>query len=178
MSAGGNFRVVLSGPESSGKSTLATALAERFGLALAKEYARVHLEAGGPYPRTPSDLTELARRHLAWQREHVPDDASCGIYDTDMLNYFIWADVAFGCVTEEIDCWFAAETHHVHLLCQPDISWHADPLREFPDLADRQALFDRHVRELERRGIRYFVISGAGDGRVAMAESAFRAALR
>ena len=172
----GKIRIVLSGPESSGKSTLAAALAARFNMPLAPEYARVHLEAGKPYPQTAHDLTELARQHLAWQRQHVPDDAACGIFDTDMLNYFIWADVAFGQVPEEIQHWLAAETHHIHLLCKPDLPWQDDPLREFPDLVKRQALFDRHVLELEQRGIRHFVIHGEGDARLAVAESAFQEA--
>lgn len=176
MSDGGKIRIVLSGPESSGKSTIAAALAEHFNVPTAPEYARVHLEAGKPYPETPGDLTELAKHHLAWQRQHVADDAACGIYDTDMLNYFIWADVAFGFVPEEIDQWFAAETHHIHLLCMPDLGWQTDPLREFPELAKRQTLFDRHVRELEQRGIHYFVICGEGNARSAMAESAFQVA--
>lgn len=167
-----NTRIVLSGPESSGKSTLAAALAECLGLPLATEYAREHLAAGKPYPETPQDLTGLAREHLAWQRRHVPDDAPCGIYDTDMLNYHIWAGVAFGRVPGEIEKWLAAEAHHIHLLCVPDLPWQADPLREFPALEKRRALFARHQYEIRQRGTRHFVIRGEGDARLAMARAA------
>jgi len=168
------LRIVLSGPESSGKSTLATMLATRFHIPMAVEYARSHLEACRPYPLNPDELTELARHHLVWQRQQVPEESPCGIYDTDMLNYWVWADTAFGRVPEEIAEWFDAERHHIHLLCRADLPWRADPLREFPDLAQRQDLFRRHREELDRRKIRYFVIDGVGDERFAMAEKVFR----
>ena len=165
-------RIVLSGPESSGKSTLATALAATFGLPVATEYARVHLDAGKPYPQSPEALAALAREHLAWQRRHVPGDAPCGIFDTDLLNYHIWADVAFGRVPEEITQGLAAERHHIHLLCEPDLPWQPDPLREFPDLEKRRALFDRHARELQARGNRFIIIRGQGPARLQAATQA------
>jgi len=173
-----HVRIVLSGPESSGKSTLAAELATHFELPMAAEYARFHLEAGKPYPNTLDELAELARQHLVWQRALVPDDAPWGIFDTDLLNYWVWAGVAFGRVPEEIEQWLAAESHHIHLLCKADLPWRADPLREFPDLARRQDLFCRYQEELERREIRYFVIDGEGEARFAMAEEAFHSIIR
>jgi nicotinamide riboside kinase len=170
------IRIVLSGPESSGKSTLAAELATHFSMPMAPEYARFHLETGKPYPQTLDELTELARQHLAWQREHVPADAPCGIFDTDMLNFLIWADVAFGRVPEEIEQGFAAEAHHIHLLCEPDLPWQPDPLREFPNLENRRMLFDRYRNELEMRGIRYFIIRGEGAMRFAVAADCIREA--
>ncbi|MFU8893628.1 MAG: AAA family ATPase [Luteolibacter sp.] len=172
-----HVRIVLSGPESSGKSTMAAALAERFGLSCAPEHARVHLESGGAYPPSPEALVALAREHLAWQRECVAPEWPCGIFDTDMLNYFVWADVAFGHVPPEIEAWFAGEAHHVHLLCEPDLDWQPDPLREFPDPGKRRMLFERYRTELERRGMRHFIIRGTGDARVAMAADCVRQAL-
>ncbi len=165
-------RIVLSGPESSGKSTLAAALAAAFRLPVADEYARVHLAAGLPYPDSPAALAALARDHLAWQRRHVPADAPAGILDTDLLNYHIWADVAFGLVPDEITRGLAAERHHVHLLCAPDLPWQPDPLREFPDPVRRRELHRRHARELDARGNRVFMIGGTGESRL---EAATRA---
>ena len=173
-----NLRIVLSGPESSGQSTLAAALAARHGLPMAPEFARAHLEAGNPPPRSAADLTEMARHHLAWQLRHVPADAPAGIFDTDMLNYRIWSQAAFGRVPVEIEHWLAAETHHIHLLCEPDLPWQTDPLREAPDPARRQELFKIHLAELTRRGNRVFRIHGTGDARLAMAEVACRVVMR
>jgi len=176
MNGVNKIRIVLSGPESSGKSTLAAQLATHFGIPMAAEYARFHLESGKPYPKTLDDLTALARQHLDWQRALVPDDAPCGIYDTDLLNYWVWADVAFGRVPEEIQAGFAAETHHIHLLCEPDLEWQPDPLREFPNLENRRMLFDRYRNELEKRRIRYFIIRGEGAMRFAVAADCIRQA--
>ncbi len=173
----GNIRIVLSGPESSGKSTLAEALAEHFDLPFASEHARHHLESGGAYPQSAEALEGLAREHLAWQRKCVPEASPCGVFDTDMLNYFVWADVAFGRVPAEISRSFAAEVHHMHLLCEPDLPWQPDPLRELPDLENRRMLFERYRAELERRGMRYFIIRGAGDARFAVAVDCIRQVL-
>lgn len=159
-------RIVLSGPESSGKSTLAAALADAFQVPVAAEYAREFLETGGTAPDTPAALGELARAHLAWQTHHVPPDTAVGIFDTDMLNYHIWADVAFGTVPPVIATGLAAEHHHIHLLCTPDLAWQPDPLREFPDPEKRRALFLRHLQEIEARQLRHIIISGTGPTRL------------
>ena len=153
------LRIVLSGPESAGKSTLATALATHFGIPHASEYARVHLESH-PSPRTAGELVEIARQHREWQMHHVPPAAPLGIHDTGMLNFLIWADVAFGDVPDAIERWLAEERHHLHLLCAPDLPWVADPLRGFPAVADRLALFERHQRALEARGTPFAIIRG------------------
>lgn len=169
MSEDGNIRFVLSGPESSGKSTLAQLLANHFALPSAQEYARVFLESGGTYPESVEALMKLGREHLAWQRSQVPPDARCGIFDTDMLNYRVWSDVAFGHVPAELDQQFAQEHHHVHLLCEPDLPWELDPLRQFPQLEMRRKLFERYRAELEWHGIEHTIIRGNGDVRLMQA---------
>lgn len=175
MSAGGQIRIVLSGPESSGKSTLARALAGWFSLPWAPEYARVFLEAGGAHPESPQALTVMGQEHLAWQRQHVPADAPCGILDTDLMNYCVWSDVAFGTVPPDLVQGFERERGHIHLLCAPDLPWESDPLREFPGLEPRQSLFLRYQHELERLGIRYRIIHGNGEARWSRAIAALDA---
>lgn len=165
------LRIVLAGPESSGKSTLAAYLATAFGVPFAPEFAREHLEAHGS--RYDYDLLlALSRGHLASQRQRVPDAALLGVLDTDLLNYKIWCESVFGRCHPEILAGIDAERDHVYLLCRPDLPWEPDPLRENP--ADRERLFDLHVAEIERLRRPYAVIRGAGPARIACAERAFR----
>jgi nicotinamide riboside kinase len=164
-------RVVLTGPESTGKSLLTAHLARRCGVPCAMEYARAYLEARGP-AYDYDLLLDIARGHLAHQRGCVPEAAPLGIFDTDLLNYKIWCEVVFGRCHREILDALERETNHVYLLCAPDVPWVPDPLRENPH--DRDQLFDRHRREIERLGRRYAVVEGLGDARYANAEAALR----
>jgi NadR type nicotinamide-nucleotide adenylyltransferase len=165
------LRIVLAGPESSGKSLLTEHLARRFRVPFALEYARYYLEThGAAYDYDL--LLPMSRQHLAYQRLHVPESAPLGVLDTDLINYKIWCEVAYGRCHPEIVEAMERETNHVYLLCAPDLPWQYDPLREHPRARDM--LFDRHVRELERLGRPYEVVRGEKEAHFACAEAAFR----
>ena len=166
------LRIVLAGPESTGKSSLTVHLAQRFRVPCAMEYARLYLEKNGP-DYDYDLLLHLSRGHLAYQRERVPDIAPVGLFDTDLLNYKIWCEVVYGRCHAEILAALEQETNHAYLLCAPDLPWTPDPLRENPD--DREKLFDLHVREIERLNRPYCVIEGLGDDRLRAAEAAYAA---
>jgi nicotinamide riboside kinase len=135
------------------------------------EYARYYLETHGP-AYDYDLLLPMSRQHQAYQRLHVPDDAPLGVLDTDLINYKIWCEVAYGRCHPEIVEAMERETNHVYLLCAPDLPWQFDPLREHP--REREMLFDRHVREIERLGRPYEVVRGEGPARYTCAEAAFR----
>ncbi len=165
------LRIVLTGPESTGKSTLAAQLSRRWSVPCAMEYARMYLEAHGP-AYDYELLGQMAREHVAYQRELVPPSAPLGVFDTDLINYKIWCEVAFGrCPPDLIEA-LEQEVNHVYLLCAPDIPWTPDPLREHPN--DRLALWERHRREIERLGRAYALVEGMGEQRWLNAEAAFR----
>ncbi len=165
------MRVVLTGPESSGKTALTVFLAERFRVPFAPEYARAFLEAHGP-DYTYELLLDMSRAHVAFQRERVPAHAPLGLLDTDLLNYKVWCEVVFGRCHGPILRAIERESDHVYLLCAPDLPWEPDPLRENPH--DRGRLFERHLREIERLGRPYRTVRGRGPARFAAAEAAFR----
>ncbi|HRT04944.1 MAG TPA: ATP-binding protein [Kiritimatiellia bacterium] len=164
------LRIVLAGPESTGKSRLAAHLAKRYRVPCAPEYARIYLEANGP-EYDYALLRRLAGDHLVHQARCVPALAPLGILDTDLINYKIWCDVVFGRCHPEILEALARETNHAYLLCAPDVPWAPDPLRENPH--DRPALFERHRREIERLGRPFGVVTGLGRARYRNAEAAF-----
>jgi nicotinamide riboside kinase len=163
------MRIVLTGAESSGKSTLTRQLGERFDLPVALEFARFYLEEHGP-DYDGNLLRKMASLHRDWQREQVPPAAPLGLFDTDLINYKIWAEEVFGECPPEIERGIAEEADHVYLLCAPDLPWEPDPLRENPH--DRDRLFQRHLAEIERLGRRYEIVRGTGAERLANAETA------
>ena len=165
------MRIVLTGAESSAKSTLTRQLGEALEIPFALEFARLYLEEHGPeydYER----LREMARLHRDYQRRQVPPAASIGIFDTDLINYKIWSEEVFGKCPGEIETWIREEADHVYLLCEPDLPWELDPLRENPN--DRDRLFELHRAEIEQLGRRYEIVRGTGDARLVCAQAALK----
>ena len=169
------MRIVLTGAECSAKSTLTRQLGEALGIPYALEFARFYLEKHGP-EYDYELLRNMARLHRDWQREQVPADAPLGIFDTDLINYKIWAEEVFGKCPAEIEAGIQEEADHVYLLCAPDLPWEPDPLRENP--TDRARLFELHRKEIERLGRRYEIVRGTGDERRANAEEAVEKLMR
>lgn len=118
----------------------------------------------------------MARQHWAYQQAHVPASALIGLYDTDLINYKIWAEEVFGRCPREIEQAIRKEQHHVYLLCEPDLPWKPDPLRENPD--DRQRLFERHRQEILRLNRPYEIVRGIGSQRFQNSETALKKLLQ
>lgn len=165
------IRIVLTGAESSGKSTLAIFLGRELGLPVALEYARAHLEREGP-GYDYQTVHKIARGHLAHQAREVPPDAPLGIFDTDLLNFQIWCELAYGRCEPWLAKQAAAETRHRYLLCRPDIPWQPDPLREYPE--GREWLFEKHLAAVRSSGRDYELVEGRGPRRRANALAAAR----
>lgn len=165
-------RVVLTGPESSGKSTMAQDLSKALNQPFAAEAARAYL-AEKPF-RGMEDLLAIHRAQRQASEELVSrnpggraDSLSVTIEDTDALTTWIWAEEKFGEVPEEIRADFGQHPPMLYLLCHPEIPWEPDPLRENP--TDRDRLFDRHVALLEAYGFAYVVLRGDRSERLAEA---------
>ncbi|HMP76036.1 MAG TPA: ATP-binding protein [Kiritimatiellia bacterium] len=163
------IRLVLTGPESSGKSVLTEHLGQHLAIPFALEYARIYLEEHGP-AYDYELLLKIGRGHKLYQDAMVPPDAPLGIFDTDLINYKVWYEVAFGRCHEELLAARAREFNHRYLLCYPDLPWEPDPLREHPN--DRLMLFERHKEEIERLGRPYEIVRGIGPARYRAAEEA------
>ncbi len=162
-------RIVLTGPESSGKTTLTRALAERFHFPCAFEHARLYLEKHGPHYDCDT-VHDIARGHLLHQVQQVPATVSMAFFDTDLQNFLIWCEVAFARCEPWLREAAAAEKDHVYLICQPDLPWEYDPLREAPE--GREELFEKHLAAVRATGREYRIISGSGRERISRAEEA------
>jgi len=163
------MRIVITGAESSGKSTLTEQLSQRLNLPFAPEYARVYLEQNGQ-DYDLDQLVHLSQLHRAYQQAQI-GDAPLAIFDTDLINYKVWAEVVFGHCPTMISDAMTEESSHRYLLCKPDIPWQPDPLRHNPN--DREMLYQRHLSEIQQLNRRYEIVAGVGELRLVNALAAF-----
>jgi NadR type nicotinamide-nucleotide adenylyltransferase len=164
-------RIVIIGPESTGKSTLCRQLAAHYDTVWCAEFAREYLlEHGMNY--TYDDLAKIAQGQIKLE-EMCAAEVKNNFYfiDTDMYVMKVWHEVAFtNCPT-----WILkkiARTHcDLYLLCDVDLPWIKDELREYPNLAMRQKLFKMYKDIMINSGVPWVEISGANEQRVQMALS-------
>ncbi len=150
--------ICLHGPESTGKSTLAAALARRFCTVWVPEYGRTYCEDHGT-DLEMSDLIAIAEGHRATTRAMMPL-ARNGLFftDTDPLMTAVWADMMLG----RRDPWFDRpwEVADLYLVPGIDLPFVQDDLRLYGDDAERKYFYDLSIAELDRRGVRWMPIDG------------------
>lgn len=184
--------VVLTGAESTGKTTLAAELAAALDAPWVPEYARAYLKTGSDYEQR--DVLAIARGQHEAEEKALAAAPPVLVVDTDLLVLRIWSEVRFGRVdpwiTERLAARLAgrlAERHaekltetgaqpqRLYLLTQPDIPWQPDPLRESPHTRDW--LHARYRTALEDMAADFVEIRGARHERLATALEQIRARL-
>lgn len=171
-------KIIVTGPESSGKTTLARMLAAHYQAPLVDEQARAYLNAlGRPYVEL--DLLAIAQQQWAAEEngEGMARETSSPlvICDTDLLTIRIWALVKFGRCDPWITKILADDKPDHSILCSPDIPWEPDPLREDPH--GRDQLFAIHEQELHALNRSYTVVHGDPGQRLSMTIAAVDAIL-
>ncbi|MFM7006651.1 MAG: AAA family ATPase [Flavobacteriales bacterium] len=146
----GALRLAFTGPESSGKTTLANWCAAHFELPVIEEFARTYLQDRPTYVR--QDLDIMAQQQVAlWPSGGF-------VADTEMHVFQIWSDVKYAEVSLSIQDLLKAQQFDHYFLCAPDIPWEEDPLRENPH--DRQQLFALYLKQLEENNRSYTILEG------------------
>ncbi len=168
------IKIVLTGPESTGKTTLARALGKSLsGALVVPEFARLYLEARGS-SYTYSDFSHMASGQQAYEQWYAHQKTDFLICDTDHVVFSIWSQEKFGFEAPMLTAWRAsAPRAHLYLLCSTDLNWTEDPLREHPH--DRERLFTLYRKHLEKHTLPYQVISGSGQARVNLALDVIKA---
>jgi nicotinamide riboside kinase len=162
------FKVAILGPESTGKSELAAALALHFGGSYVPEYAREYLSLKtGDY--TLEDVLHCARRQREEEDTYRTKSSGLLFFDTEMINFRVWLSDKYGnCpswVTEDI-----RQRYDAYLLTAPDLPFVEDPLRE--NRERRDFLFEWYRQEIESYGFPYEVVRGSGEARTRFAAEA------
>lgn len=153
--------ICLTGPESSGKSTLAAELASTLGVPLVPEVARDYLADRSGYGA--SDVLAIGRAQLAAEQDALAEGTGLVICDTDLQVVQIWWQEKYGPLDPWLSDALARRTPRRYLLAAPDLPWQPDPLRESP--GDRRRLFDRYVDLLRSGPYAYAEVRGTGGAR-------------
>ncbi|MFT6335797.1 MAG: nicotinamide riboside kinase [Halioglobus sp.] len=143
--------IVVTGPESSGKTTLVNRLKTVYGIPIVPEFARVYLEQNGAEYNF-SDLETIGNCQNIQERE-AHRAYPIIVCDTDIITIDIWSIEVFG-KPISLPNNNAAVKHY--LLCKPDILWVSDPLRENQN--DRDRLFELYYEYLEANGLSFEVL--------------------
>lgn len=154
------IRIAVTGPESSGKTTLAKDLSRILEASLVEEYSREYLEINGPrYHKL--DLIKIARENL---RRIQTEEGNSIVCDTEFLVMKIWFEEKYGSIDPEIEKYWQETPFDLFVLCHPEIPWIPDPLRENP--FDRDRLFDIYLKELEQSGKPFLIVRGSPQERI------------
>ena len=171
-------RIVLTGGECTGKTTLARALAKRYDTGWVPEAARAAaLAKAGPLG--PEDVGPIARAHVATADaalgEATRRERPAVFFDQDLLSTVVYARHYYGDCPPWIERLAAERLGDLYLLCPPDLPWTPDPARDRGDRREEiHALF---AAALAKAGARVAHVAGTGQERVARAEAAVAAAL-
>ena len=149
-------KIVVTGPECTGKSSLTKALAHHFDCPYREEYARDYItQLSAPYSQR--DILEIAKRQLEIEKT-IPKNSSYLFLDTDLIVCKVWSEFKYN----YCDPWILEKIKDIHydfyLLCDIDLTWQNDGMREHPN--DREKLLDIYEKELKFLKKPYALISG------------------
>ncbi len=162
-------RVAVEGPESTGKSTIARAIAAQLGFTYAPEWAKCFIEQSVRQGRAfaEPDLLTIARGHCAAARSLELVACQALIADTSLLTTLVWGRFLYGRSDARIETLFAEEEARApsqRWFFTPDTPWVADAHRDVaadPAAPEtRRRFWDLLVAEAERRGLTYEIVQG------------------
>ncbi len=175
-------RIAIIGPESTGKSTLCELLAQHYQMQWCPEFAREFLMTNGMNYQY-EDLLTIAKGQLALEDEYaalVNSQWSLAndrvwvnphalittkktpllFVDTDMYVMKVWCEYVFGKCHQFILDQIVNRPYDLYLLCNTDLPWVKDELREYPDEKVRKELFAIYKDQLINQSVPWVEISG------------------
>jgi len=167
-------RVVLTGSESTGKTTLAADLARHYHTLWVPEYVRGYAAWKGA-PLNAGDVTPIALGQIAVQDAALMRAGRLLLLDTDLLSTAVYAAHYYGECPDWIVRTVPARRADLYLLCDIDVPWTPDPQRDRPD--DRQVMQRLFREALRMHGFPVVELRGGWRDRFQAARSAIDALL-
>ena len=167
-------KIVVIGPESTGKSTLCSELAEHYKTLWCPEYAREYLDTHEK-DYTYDDLLTIAKGQIDGEEAAVStanSQRSTVFIDTDMYVMKVWCEFAFGKCHSWILNQIATRKYDLYLLCNVDLPWIKDELREYPDVQTRNKLYHFYEDIMVNQSIPWVNVSGSYEKRLQLAINA------
>jgi NadR type nicotinamide-nucleotide adenylyltransferase len=158
-------KIAFIGPESSGKTYLATHFARLYDEPLVAEFAREYLQ-GKTSPYRAEELLTIAEKQMEAEKAGLLNARRFLFCDTEILSIKVWQEIKYGKAHPQLDEWYKNQPYHFYFLLQPDLPYQPDPLRESPSPADRQAIFAHFQHYLDQHGHSYCIISGKTKNRI------------
>ena len=162
----GPQKIAIIGPESTGKSTLCEQLAQHYNTLWCPEYAREYLLTHG-MDYTYDDLLVIAKGQLAMEDKYLIQarDEKRLFIDTDMYVMKVWCEFVFNNCHQWILDQIVQRKYDLYLLCNVDLPWVKDALREYPDLESRERLYYIYKDIMINQSVPWVDISGNADER-------------
>lgn len=161
-------KVVVIGPESTGKSTLCAALAGALDTVWVPEFARQFLdELGRPYEER--DLLAIAAGQLLTEDSLASQARGVLLCDTDLHVLKTWSHERYGRCHHRILAGIAERHYDAYILTYPDLPWTPDPQREHPDPTDRIRLWHHYHDALQVTGLPWVDVRGSHKDRLCTA---------
>ncbi len=173
------LKIAIVGVEATGKSTLAENLAKHYQSIWVQEYAREYLNnLGRKY--TFDDVLQIAKAQHKLINENIAKNPSLPIIfiDTELLVTHIWCEYVFGKSHSWIAEKLSKQTYDLYLLCNIDLPWEADPLREQPDIEKRKEIHKLYEFYLQKLRFPYVLIEGKAEERMHKAIKAIESKLK
>ena len=159
-------KIVIIGPECTGKSTLTNRLAAHYQTEWCPEYAREYLLRNDKN-YSYNDLLAIAKGQVSLEDKNADKNKGNPYYfiDTDMYVMKVWCEFVFGKCHRFILDQVVERKYDLYLLCNVDLPWVEDELREYPDIETRQKLYNVYKDIMINQSVPWVEIMGTEDER-------------
>jgi len=157
-------RIVLTGAECTGKTSLAAALSAYYGEPWTAEFVRQYVDTLDR-ELTREDLEPIARGQLALEDHGMEEADRLILHDTNLLSSILYANHYFGEQLDWVNEQFLSRDYALYLLCSPEgIDWRADPGQR-ESAAARAELHTKFKESLDRLELPYIELTGDKEAR-------------
>ena len=166
------LRIAVTGPESTGKTTLAIQLAKLYNGQYIPEFAREYVEKLSRH-YTYDDVEAIAKIQVDQYLATTSASEKLFFFDTWLIITKVWFNWVFGRTPGWLDDQIYACHIDLFLLCLPDLPWEPDSVRENGG-ENRLKLLDQYRNELHHYGFNFVEIGGIGEVRLQSAIDAMK----